>query len=337
MLMLRDDSLGCARRYPSYPRPLASQQRSAILDAQGKPTGNYADSWRPEIPKDDLAVNAKAFGYKDVNELVRWRLYDRTGGGLMAELGSHQLDACSIFVHACSESAEKPRPLAVTGMGGKHFFNDDRECEDHVYCSFEFPGKGFISNRDPRDNDVVVVTYSSINTNAMEGYGEIVMGTRGTMMVLQERDVAIYDENDPQKAAREAVRAKYLQQQQAAKGQSGTDVKVGTASKGEATMYSAASLGVTAQAKSASTEVVSRGYREELEHFAYCIRHPDPENKVHCDGRVALADNVMANTATLAIRTGKRIVMKPEWFDPRSKEVPDNPPGDVTLGNKAWS
>src|SRR6185437_11102608 len=43
----------------------------------------------------------------------------------------------------------------------------------------------------------------------------------------------------------------------------------------------------------------SRGYREELEHFAYCVRHGDASNyhedKEHqprCRGEVALADAV---------------------------------------------
>ena len=35
-----------------------------------------------------------------IEELIRWRLWNRTGGGLMAELGSHQLDAASIFIAA---------------------------------------------------------------------------------------------------------------------------------------------------------------------------------------------------------------------------------------------
>ena len=68
------------------------------------------------------------------------------GGGLMAELGSHQLDASSIFI-----SAQDPRrtaegqvhPLSVTGVGGRHIFPADRDCDDHVYCMFEFPGKGY--------------------------------------------------------------------------------------------------------------------------------------------------------------------------------------------------
>ena len=57
-------------------------------------------------------------------------------GGLMAELGSHQLDACSIFLG-------KVKPLAVSAVGGKYFYRDDRDAEDHVYCTFEFPGKGY--------------------------------------------------------------------------------------------------------------------------------------------------------------------------------------------------
>ena len=36
-------------------------------------------------------------------------------------------------------------------------------------------------------NDVVVVTYSSINTNAFEPYGECVMGSKGTLVVEEEQ------------------------------------------------------------------------------------------------------------------------------------------------------
>jgi predicted dehydrogenase len=58
--------------------------------------------------------SAKDYGYEDgtfegseqkyerpaAEELLRWRLWRRTGGGLMVELGSHQLDAASIFLAA---------------------------------------------------------------------------------------------------------------------------------------------------------------------------------------------------------------------------------------------
>ena len=73
-------------------------------------------------------------------QLIRWRLYPETGGGLMAELGSHQLDACSIFLG-------KKHPLTVSGVGGKFFYSDDREVEDHVFCTFEFPGRRYVASR----------------------------------------------------------------------------------------------------------------------------------------------------------------------------------------------
>ena len=42
-----------------------------------------------------------------LEELIRWRLWKRTGGGLMAELGSHQLDASSIFITALRPDGRK--------------------------------------------------------------------------------------------------------------------------------------------------------------------------------------------------------------------------------------
>ena len=128
----------------------------------------YLDGWKPDIPEDDKNVDFAKYGYKSLDELVRWRLYNRTGAGLMAELGSHQLDACSIFLG-------KKHPLAVTGIGGTFFYTDGREVDDHVFVTFEFPGKDWKPGK-PDKGDHVVVTYSSINTNAFDKYGETVYG-----------------------------------------------------------------------------------------------------------------------------------------------------------------
>ena len=70
--------------------------------------GHQVDQWMKLDA--DKSIDAKQYGYVDndevygsdrirsaMEELIRWRLWDRTGGGLMAELGSHQLDAASIF------------------------------------------------------------------------------------------------------------------------------------------------------------------------------------------------------------------------------------------------
>ena len=55
---------------------------------------------------------------------VRWRLWDRTGGGLMAELGSHQLDAASIFISAMHKG-EKQHPLSVVAAANRPVFEQE--------------------------------------------------------------------------------------------------------------------------------------------------------------------------------------------------------------------
>ena len=66
-----------------------------------------------------------------IEELIRWRLWDRTGAGLMAELGSHQLDAASIFI-AAAHGGAKQHPLNVAAAADRPLFPPDRDAEDHV-------------------------------------------------------------------------------------------------------------------------------------------------------------------------------------------------------------
>ena len=273
----------------------------------------YFDGWKPPIPAEDEKVDFAKYGYKSLDELVRWRLYNRTGAGLMAELGSHQLDACSIFLG-------KKHPLAVTGIGGTFFYTDGREVDDHVFVNFEFPGKA--------ENDHTVVTYSSINTNAFENYGEELMGSRGTMIVEQEKEILLYKEVD-RNTWKPGLGTPKTTTVTVENGKAGKPVV--EASPSAAGPSAASSLGNLATADP------SRGYREELEHFAYCIRHgntsnvhdvPDKE-KPRCRGEVALADAVIALTSNLAMRQKRRIDFNPSWFDWQSPEVPENSSSQV--------
>jgi predicted dehydrogenase len=306
------------------------------LDKDGKPMteGNLPilrDSWRPAIPKEDEAAlrnrDLRPFGYKSLEELVRWRLYHRTGGGLMAELGSHQLDACSIFLG-------KVHPLAVSGIGGKYFYDDDREVEDHVFCTFEFPGPNYWADeahtRVKDKNDKVIVTYSSLCTNGFEPYGECVMGNRGTLMVVSEQTAYFFPEPDPNAPA----------------GGRETTATVSRAGGGQPAVdsYSSQPAALEARGQAAlGSGPVSRGYREEMEHFAYCVKLwddkdvPKAERPLpRCHGRVALADAIVALTANLAMRgrSGQgpeRIEFQREWFDASSPAVPDADMKEETL------
>jgi predicted dehydrogenase len=293
-------------------RPLVVDGREATEVVNGRTIPVYRDSWRPKISDEDRnhlpAPQLERAGFHSMEELVRWRLYHRTGGGLMAELGSHQLDACSIFLG-------KVHPIAVTGVGGKYFYRDDREVEDHVFCTLEFPGKHYYAeggHRVANPDDKVIVTYSSISTNDFEPYGECVMGNQGTLVVEGEQNALLY-------------------------GGAGRSTAVTVTTTGGAPALASGASEAPAAVRAANTGQaalggpISRGYREEMEHFAYVIRMRDQASErdrqnlqVRCPGPNAMADAIIALTSNHAMRRHERIEFKPEWFNPDSSETPDS-------------
>jgi predicted dehydrogenase len=293
----------------------------------------------------DEKVEADKYGYEKfqlgdgrtrsaLEELCRWRLFKRTGGGLMAELGSHQLDASSIFCSALRRDGKKAHPLSVHAIGGRNTFPNDRHAEDHVYCTFEFPGPGYepptpaseeatkrkfgyydaeMNYPDPNKgipafeqdpNKRIVVTYSSIMGNGWGGYGETVMGSKGTLILDREQEVLLFKESD-------------------------TSTKIGVKDdKGGPTLDTQASgKGPSLARAAAESGPVSRGYTEEIEHFAWCVRNNAPDQP-RCRAEVALGDAVIALACNVAIESsmkgkGGYIQFKDEWYDIDHDDTPD--------------
>jgi hypothetical protein len=72
---------------------------------------------------------------------------------------------------------------------------------------------------------------------------------------------------------------------------------------------------------------VSKGYTEEIEHWAWCIRKKKPE-LLRCRPEVAMGDAVIALTTNVAIRKSIQgepgyVQFKETWFDIHSDETPD--------------
>ena len=157
-----------------------------------------------------------------------------------------------------------------------------------------------------------MVTYSSISTNDFEGYGECVMGTKGMMVIEKEESVYLW-------------------------GGAGRSTAVTVTTSGGGPKLDASSSTDPADRRAAATGQASlgaappsRGYREEMEHMAYCIRmrqegmSRDREDlKLRCDGRAAMADAIIALTSNQAMRQQKRIDFQDSWFRDDSTEVPD--------------
>ncbi len=286
-------------------RALVDQVKAQIADEVLKDT---AEQYGYESKEIRDAEGKVVYHRPAAEELIRWRLWDRTGGGLMAELGSHQLDAASLFIAAANEGP-KQLPISVVSSACRPLFPPDRDVEDHVYCIFEFPAPGYwdeTHTQPAKPESKVGVQYASINGNGFGGYGETVLGTQGTLILETELEAMLFRT-------------------------SATDQKIKLVRTSQGIRLEEAPDGDEASAavgRLASVEV-ERGYAEQAEHWAWCIRNPAPENQPRCHPQVALTDAVIALTSNLAARREERIEFNPAWFDPESDETPEGEKPDL--------
>ena len=275
--------------------------------------------------RDFILKSAKDYGYEEgtfegsgqkyerppAEELLRWRLWQRTGGGLMVELGSHQLDAASIFLAANRDyyldqtdsnepRGEKVHPLKVHVSANRNIFQLDREVNDHITTLVEFPAPDYDERTPAGRKRKICVQYSTINGNGFGGYGEIVYGTDGTLVLTSESESELFRSSD-----------------------SGSRVST----KAEGASLDTQSSGPAQTAAGGAKAEVSRGYAEQLEHWAWCIRvNPKVKEETlqpRCNPKVALVDSVISLVTNIAADKGKSIAFNEKWFDPFDDATPE--------------
>jgi len=278
------------------------------------------------VDRQGVAIkSAKDYGYLDdfdgdyprpaAEELLRWRLFGRTGGGLMVELGSHQLDAASIFLTAQHQQKtgkkDKIHPLSVLVSMNRNIFGADRDVADHVTAIVEFPQHDYDPKSKVGRKRKICVQYSTINGNGFGGYGEIVYGTKGTLVLATEAESEILKSG----------------------GGAATKIAAGGAPALDTQASGPAQKAVSASGKAE----VSRGYQEELEHWAWCIRvNPNNKNKElqpRCYPKIAMGDAVIALVTNMAPDAGGKIAFKEEWFDPDKDDTPEGIAPDLSKYN----
>jgi len=136
------------------------------------------DDWRRELP-----VEKGHPDYDALDRRLNWRLYRDRSQGLMTELGSHQMDVANRVL--------RTPPKRVMGMGGIDYYDDGREVFDSIFCTYEYE----VADAGEGDPQTVRVTYSSIQTNAYEGVTELVMGTKGTLLITQKKALFYQEAN----------------------------------------------------------------------------------------------------------------------------------------------
>ncbi|MFP5233792.1 MAG: Gfo/Idh/MocA family protein, partial [Acidobacteriota bacterium] len=129
----------------------------------GEPTHVFAywfrrDNWRRSVPDPSL------------EHLMNWRLYRESSGGLLEELGSHQIDIANwIF-------GEQPR--TVVGASSIVLYHDGRTVGDNVQAIL-----GYSKGRR--------LVFTSLTDNAFMGNQLWVYGTKGSMQLTVE-DATFY-------------------------------------------------------------------------------------------------------------------------------------------------
>jgi predicted dehydrogenase len=266
------------------------------------------DSWSlgRKISADDEKVDFRKYGYDSIEQLVRWRTDKDKGGGLMVELGSHQLDAISLFL-------DKEHPSTVQGCGVNSYFTDGRGVFDHVFLIYEF------------NESKVVATYSSIGTNQFDGYGEQVMGTKGTLIVDRELDAYLFKEPSTKVPGGKDVRAWYAGEELVPWVDKDTRITWAENRMSRPTTQAGSTAAWGSGGVGPENTLISRGYREQQEHLCWIIRNGGVkcDQKPRCNGRVAMGDAVVTLASNIAMKLGKKIEFKKEWFDVDSDATPE--------------
>ena len=126
-----------------------------------------------EIPPDVL----KKYGYDTMDRFRNWRWYRKFSAGPIADLGSHQIDIFSWFLHT--------DPASVTAVGGADYYQDRQWYED-VMAIYEY------LYRYKGKSGSVRAFYQILSTNSFGGYFERFSGDKGTLTISENHKKCYY-------------------------------------------------------------------------------------------------------------------------------------------------
>jgi hypothetical protein len=199
----------------------------------------------------------------------------------MAELGAHQMDV--------AYWALKTKPRRVLASGGLDYWRDGRQVFDNVYCIYEYE-----MTPETGEPYTVRATYSSIQSNAYEGASELIMGTKGTLL-LTEGAGLFYQEAGAEKIAWN----KDEQAGQEAKAEQ--DASVITSGK----TLNLSNNPWAHRGKPYEISSDSNSTRDQLISFLDCVQRRD--TKTICDVETGMINSATILIANQAIKEGRTI------------------------------
>jgi predicted dehydrogenase len=107
------------------------------------------------------------YGYENMHQFRNWRWFRRYSGGIISDLGAHQIDVFNWFLGA--------NPRSVLAGGGRDYY-PNHEWYDNVFAIYEYPTPTGIV----RTSYMVLTT-----TSAGGGYHEYFMGDEGALKISE--------------------------------------------------------------------------------------------------------------------------------------------------------
>ena len=162
--------VGLQRRYSKFYQTARQMVEKGLL---GDVTNVYAQWHRNLINVPSATWTMKKNDPR--GEESNWRLLSKFSGGLVAELGSHQMDIADWMFGSHFET--------VNGVGGIDYFKDGRDVFDSVQLIFRYPkGQRLMASY------ISTNQHSALFGGTRAQFGEIIMGTEGTIHITVGTD-----------------------------------------------------------------------------------------------------------------------------------------------------
>lgn len=123
---------------------------------------------------------ARAAGYDNVYEYRNWRHFQKYGGGILSDLGAHQIDVFNWFYQAL--------PTSLQAMGGVDYWTPDNpqgtyELPDNVMVMYEYQMPPALSPNN-RAN-IARAYYQTLTTTSIQGFHERFMGDSASAFISE--------------------------------------------------------------------------------------------------------------------------------------------------------
>ncbi len=203
-----------------------------------------------------------------------WRLNNKLSGGLITEVGMHQIDAASWFLRG--------RPTSVQGFGATMAWKDGRDSHDTIQAVFEMPGG-------------LRYSYGATLANSFNGSCDVFQGTDAAVMMRGER-AWMFKESDAPNLGWEVYATK-----------ENIGDETGIALVANATKLLDAGLDPSENRNAYTKGAIYYA----CETFLNAIRGTE---KTPCGPVEGYEATVVALKANEAILSGNKIVFRKEWF-----------------------